>query len=226
MPEASTNTNNPSAKALILDFGGVISRTLFETHALSEAALGLPAGTLTWQGPFDPESDPLWQAMQAERISERDYWLLRTQEVGRLLGEDWTEMQTFVQRARGTDVQAVIRPEAVAVIHQAKALGYKLGILSNELDLFYGTDFRKRLPLLGWFDVIHDATHTNVLKPEPEAYFECLNALHTVPERVVFVDDQLRNILGAQRCGLRTVHLDVRNPAKGFKEALDVLNFM
>jgi len=41
-------------KALILDFGGVISRTLFETHALSEAALGLAAGTLTWQGPFAP----------------------------------------------------------------------------------------------------------------------------------------------------------------------------
>ena len=28
-------------RALVLDFGGVISRTLFETHALSEQALGL-----------------------------------------------------------------------------------------------------------------------------------------------------------------------------------------
>ena len=118
----------PEDKALILDFGGVISRTLFETHALSESALGLAAGTLTWQGPFAPEADALWQAMQADQISERDYWMQRTREVGRLLGEDWTEMQTFVQRARGADVQAVIRPEAVAAIGQAKALGYKLGI--------------------------------------------------------------------------------------------------
>jgi putative hydrolase of the HAD superfamily len=59
----------PEDKALILDFGGVISRTLFETHALSEAALGLAAGTLTWQGPFAPETDALWQAMQADQIS-------------------------------------------------------------------------------------------------------------------------------------------------------------
>ena len=51
----------PARKALVLDFGGVISRTLFETHDLSEAALGLPPGTLTWRGPFDPASDPLWQ---------------------------------------------------------------------------------------------------------------------------------------------------------------------
>ena len=35
-----------TTQALVLDFGGVISRTLFETHALSEAALGLPPGTV------------------------------------------------------------------------------------------------------------------------------------------------------------------------------------
>ena len=39
-----------SGKALILDFGGVVTRTLFETHDITERALGLPAGTLTWRG--------------------------------------------------------------------------------------------------------------------------------------------------------------------------------
>ncbi|RUU51265.1 HAD family phosphatase, partial [Mesorhizobium sp. M7A.T.Ca.TU.009.01.1.1] len=29
------------AQALVLDFGGVVTRTLFETHALTEQALGL-----------------------------------------------------------------------------------------------------------------------------------------------------------------------------------------
>ena len=213
----------PSDKALILDCGGVISRTLFETHALSEAALGLAAGTLTWQGPFVPEADALWQAMQADQISERDYWMQRTREVGRLLGEDWSEMQTFVQRARGADVQAVIRPEAVAAIGQAKALGYKLGILSNELDLFYGADFRERLPLLQQFDVIVDATYTQILKPDPRAYQACLQALGVRAEHAVFVDDQLRNVAGAQRCGLPVVHLDVCQPAGGFAKALQML---
>ena len=31
----------PLAKALVLDFGGVISKTLFETHDLTARALGL-----------------------------------------------------------------------------------------------------------------------------------------------------------------------------------------
>lgn len=34
-------------RALILDFGGVVTRTLFETHDVTERALGLAAGTLT-----------------------------------------------------------------------------------------------------------------------------------------------------------------------------------
>lgn len=224
MTLASAHIPRSGDKALILDFGGVISRTLFETHALSEAALGLPAGTLTWQGPFDPDSDPLWQAMQADRISEREYWLQRTLEVGRLLGEDWHAMQTLVQRARGSDVQAVIRPEAVAAIHQAKTWGCKLGILSNELDLFYGQDFRQRLPLLASFDVIMDATYTQVLKPQAQAYLDCLQALGVRPENAVFVDDQLRNVLGARACGMVAIHLDVRDPAQGFQAALQCLS--
>ena len=44
----------PVRKGLLLDFGGVISVTLFERHASSEETLGLAAGTLTWRGPLDP----------------------------------------------------------------------------------------------------------------------------------------------------------------------------
>ena len=71
-----------SAKALVLDFGGVISRTLFETHGLSEQALGLAPGTLDWRGPFDVDHDALWRDMQADKVSERDYWMARTRKSG------------------------------------------------------------------------------------------------------------------------------------------------
>lgn len=212
-----------ASKALILDFGGVISRTLFETHDLSEAALGLPTGTLTWRGPFDPASDPLWQAMQSDEISERDYWMARTREVGRLVGEDWHDMQTFVRRARGADVDAVIRPEAVAAVTRARAAGCRLAVLSNELDLFYGDDFRHRLPLLRGFHVIVDASHTGILKPDPRAYESCLTQLGVDAANAVFVDDQMRNIDGAVRCGLQVVHLDVREPGASFDKALNLL---
>lgn len=212
-----------TAQALVLDFGGVISRMLFETHALSEQALGLPPGTLTWKGPFDPATDPLWQDMQADRLSERDYWMARTREVGRLLGEDWDRMETFVQRARGADVAAVIRPEAVQLIGAAKAAGRKLAILSNELDLFYGADFRRRLPLLRLFDVIVDATYTGILKPDPRAYAAVTEALGLPAGACVFVDDQQRNADGGVRAGMQVVHFDVLRPADSFATARGLL---
>lgn len=218
--------NPPAARGLILDFGGVVTKTLFETHASSEAALGLAPGTLTWRGPFDPQSDPLWRAMQAGEISERDYWMRRSREVGGLLGENWTTMETFVRRARGADPAAVVRPEADSAIRLARAGGVRLAILSNELDLFYGADFRKSLPLLDLFEAIVDATHSGVLKPDPRAYGMALDALGLPPAACVFVDDQKRNVEGAQAAGLRAVHFDVRRPDRSYAEALGQLGLV
>lgn len=209
-------------RALVLDFGGVISRTLFETHELTERTLGLAPGTLAWRGPFDPVGDPLWRDMQAGRLSERDYWLARTREVGRLVGEDWDRMETFVQRARGADVEAVTRPEAIDAICRAKAGGCKLAVLSNELDLFYGAGFRARL-LLALFDVIVDATHTGVLKPDLRAYELCLAQLGLPAAACVFVDDQPRNVAGARRVGMQAVQFDVAQPAASYRQALALL---
>ncbi|RWX66155.1 HAD family hydrolase [Mesorhizobium sp. M4B.F.Ca.ET.089.01.1.1] len=212
--------SRPSPKALVLDFGGVVTRTLFETHALTERALGLAPGTLAWRGPFDPASDPLWRAMQADEISERDYWRTRTREVGQLVGEDWRDMSTFVQRARGADPQAVVRPEAEQAIRTAHAAGVRLAILSNELDLFYGTSFRQRLPLLSPFETIVDATYTHILKPDRRAYAMVGEALELPLGACVFVDDQQRNIDGAIAAGMLTVHFDVARPAQSYAEAL------
>ena len=210
-------------RALILDFGGVVTRTLFETHDITERALGLPAGTLTWRGPFDPASDPLWVSMQNREITERDYWMARTAEVGNLVGETWTDMQTFVKRARGAEAELVLRPEARDAITRAKAAGLRLAILSNELDLFYGVEFRKRFPLIELFDVIVDATYTKILKPDPRAYERVIAELGLPRESCVFVDDQLKNIEGADAVRLPNVHFDVTRPADGYARALSML---
>lgn len=209
-----------SAQALVLDFGGVVTKTLFETHALTEAALSLPSGTLEWRGPFATETDPLWQAMQRDEISEREYWLARTRQVGDLVGEKWETMETFVRRARGADPEAIVRPEAVRAIHAARDAGIRLAVLSNELDLFYGTGFRRRLPLLDLFDPIVDATYTGILKPDPRAYRAVLEVVGLPAEACVFVDDQRRNVDGAIAVGMRAVHFDVRRPDDSYAEAL------
>jgi putative hydrolase of the HAD superfamily len=210
-------------RALVLDFGGVISRTIFETHHLTERTLGLAPGSLSWRGPFDVASDPLWQSMQAGTISERDYWHARALEIGALVGEQWTSVADFVRRARANDPPAIIRPEALDAVAHAKAARAKLAILSNELDLFYGADFRQKLPLLRQFDVIIDATHTKVLKPDPRAYLDCCAALALPPTACVFLDDQPRNVSGAAAVGMKAVHFDVLDPRASYRAALEAL---
>lgn len=210
-------------RALVLDFGGVVTRTMFETHDVTERALGLAPGTLTWRGPFDTTTDPLWTAMQNREITERDYWLTRSREVGVLVGEEWSDMQTFVQRARGADAGAVMRPEAHEAILKAHKAGVRLAILSNELDLFYGMELRKRFPLIELFELIVDATYTGILKPDPRAYEMVFSGLGLAREACVFVDDQKKNIEGAEAVGLPCVHFDVTRPAQGYARALEML---
>ena len=215
-----------TAAALVFDFGGVITRTLFETHRQSERALGLAPGTLTWRGPFAPSTDPEWVAMQSGAMSEREYWMLRTREVGALVGEDWSRMSDLLRAARGARPMASIRPEALDAISTARYAGHRLAILSNELDLFYGSEFRAGLPFLADFDAIVDATYTGVLKPDPAAYHAVCLALGTAPDRCVFVDDQPRNIAGARAAGMHTVDFDVQRPADGFARALHKLSVL
>ena len=164
-------------KALLLDFGGVISVTMFERHASSEQTLGLEPGSLTWRGPFDPAHDELWRDMCADKIPEREYWARRAAEVGR-----------------------------------------RVGILSNELELFYGRDTMDRLEVLKLMDSMVDATHTHILKPDPRAYALGCEALGLPPDKIVFVDDQKRNVEGARQAGLDVVHFDVTKPAESYAE--------
>ncbi|MCP4071094.1 MAG: HAD-IA family hydrolase [Hyphomicrobiales bacterium] len=210
-------------RALILDFGGVITRTMFETHDLTEKALGLDQGSLTWRGPFDPDNDCLWRSMQADEITEREYWRKRTQQVSGMIGADWAEMADFVRAVRGASPDLIIRPEFHAAIEKVLASRIRLAILSNELDLFYGAGFREKLPFLAKFEVIHDATYTNNLKPDSEAYLGCLNDLGLDAGQCVFVDDQARNIEGARKVGLHTVQFDVQDPEDSYRAALHLL---
>ncbi len=209
-------------KGLLLDFGGVISVTLFERHRLTEKLLGLPAGTMKWRGPFDPATDDLWRDMIADRISERDYWARRAAETGRLVSEDW-DMLAMIRRTIGEDPNLHVRPEALDLVQRAKAADRRVGILSNELELFYGGDNMALLAILRLMDSLVDATHTKILKPDPRAYALGCEALGLAPQDVVFVDDQPRNVEGARKAGLIAVQFDVRRPSHSFGAAAQEL---
>lgn len=197
---------------LLLDFGSVITYSLFEKHRETEAMLGLPANSLSWLGPLDPRTDDLWQAMQRDQISERDYWAQRAAQLGRACGEpDW-DMLRLLKRVRHHEPNAAVRPRMRELIRAAARGSIRVGILSNELELFYGREFLERLDIMKEVAVLIDGSFSKILKPMPEAYRAAVDAMDLPPARLLFVDDQLRNIVGAHEYGLQTQLFDLRDP--------------
>jgi putative hydrolase of the HAD superfamily len=117
-----------------------------------------------------------------------------------------------------------VRPEAWSTVRKAKAAGLRVGILSNELELFYGRETIERLDILKLMDCLIDATHTQILKPDPRAYALGCEALGLPRSQIVFLDDQQRNVDGGRKAGLLAVRLDVTRPVEGYSEVERLLS--
>jgi putative hydrolase of the HAD superfamily len=206
--ENSHGVDTRQYKALLLDFGSVIQKSFFETRREMERLLKLPAGTIAWGGPFTPTSDSLWQDVVSGQFSERDYWRQRAKEVGQLVGEDWSIRQ-FCLKHNELSAAVILRPEILALMTEVKQAGLKVGILTNELDLFHGEGWLSTMPFAANLDCVIDATHTHILKPDPRAYKLALEALKLAAHEVVFIDDQWRNVRGGEDAGIRSIHLDI-----------------
>lgn len=200
-------------KGLLLDFGSVITYSLFEKHRDTEVILGLPEFSLDWLGPLDPATDELWRSLQDNEITEREYWARRADELGRACGEPGWDMHTLLSRVRHTRPNDAIRTEMRALVRAASRAGIKVGILSNELELFYGQTFLDRLDIMADISVVIDGSHSKILKPNAEAYRAAVDAMQLPAARLLFVDDQFRNIVGAHAAGLQTQHFDLRDTA-------------
>ena len=101
---------------LLLDFGGVILKTPFEMHRLVERKLNLPKNSLDWYGPFDPQSDLIWRKMQADEITEQNYWKKKSLLIGELVGEKWTLRDYMNCCYQGFSEDKIIRVEAKNLI--------------------------------------------------------------------------------------------------------------
>lgn len=196
-----------SFEGLLLDVGAVVVRTPFELHRVAEARYGLPRGSLGWMGPYDPSSDPLWCSMQAGQLSELDYWHQRAEETERRAGRRGG-LQDYIAMCFGGPQSEFVRPEAEALVGDARAAGLKIGILTNETELMQGRAWIDRVDVFRSVDALVDASVTGVMKPDPAAYALALDALGLPPGRVLFVDDQPKNVAGAEAVGIAAVRFD------------------
>ena len=199
--------------ALLFDFGGVLLLTPFELLWRAERAMGLAEGSLPWTGPFDPAADELWRRWQSGQLTEREYWGQRAREAGMLIDRpemDAVGLMHYIYDDPSVD--ELIRPEGAALVARAKAAGWVVGLLTNDLRAFHDDEWVARIAILEQFDPLVDLSRTTVLKPDPRAYATALDRMALPAAEVLFIDDQRGNIAGAEQAGLATAWFDVTRP--------------
>jgi len=112
----------------------------------------------------------------------------------------------------------VPHPDAVAVLRGVKGLGLRIGLISNT-GMTPGVTFRRFLDqkgMLEYFDALTFSDEVKLAKPSDEIFWLTLKALGATPAQSVHVGDHVLNdVVGAKRCGLRTVWI------QGFYERVD-----
>ncbi len=206
-------------RPLLLDFGGVVLRTPFELRYLAEPILG----PLAWNGPFDPDNDPQWQRFQNGEITERTFWSNRSADYGH-------DTRSFMKLFYEPSGDHLVRPQMVALIHEYKATGGTVGVLTNDLQAFHGRTWMDGIAVLTDFDFIVDGSVTGFLKPDPKAFSLALDAFSEStgsdgidPTSVLFVDDQLVNFGGAHEAGIETLWFDPTDVDDSIKRIRDAL---
>jgi FMN phosphatase YigB (HAD superfamily) len=173
--------------AVLLDMGGVVIPTLFESVAVP----GFPGGPL--------RDEPDYAAVERGELPERDYW---ARLAGRRPDLDVSALWRACSRVRA-EVRAALGALAGRV---------RLVAFTNDMAHWFGPGWPSRFPELASFDQVVEATRLGVLKPDPEAFRLAAAEIGEPPQRCLFVDDLAVNLDGAAAVGMQTMLFEVRDP--------------
>jgi putative hydrolase of the HAD superfamily len=96
---------------------------------------------------------------------------------------------------------------------------YLLGALNNEAR--ETNDFRfQQFGLRKLFGLALSSCYLGLRKPDPAIYRRALDILGRPAERVLFIDDRVENVAGAEAAGMKALHFEGYEP---LRDALDIL---
>jgi putative hydrolase of the HAD superfamily len=200
-------TTNGTQKALLVDFGGVLTSDIWASFADFCEQRGL-----------DPEA-----AKKLFRENPEAQEALRGLETGTL------EPQEFERRFAellGTDAEGLIEglfaglqpvEPMLEVLRKAPELGIPTGLISNSWVMDHYTDEIRDL-----FDVVVISAEVGMHKPQPEIFKLGAEQIGLEPTECVFVDDLRENCEGAEAVGMTAVlHRNVEETVARLEELLE-----
>jgi putative hydrolase of the HAD superfamily len=197
-------------RAVLFDFGGVLSTSPFEAFERYERDRGLPPGFLRSVNATDPDANA-WARLERAELD-----LDAFDEAFAI------ESEALGHRVPGADVLALlagdVRPEMIEAVRRCGE-HHRTALLTNNV---LGTMDDPRIgELLALFDVVVESSVVGVRKPEPAFYELACDRLGIDPTEAVFLDDLGINLKPARAMGMATIK--VGDPAVALDELEAIL---
>ena len=208
-------------KAVLFDFGGVVTTSPFEAFTRYETANGLPDGFIRSINATNPDTNA-WAKLERSDVDTAGFAELFEAEAAE-------RGHTVDGRAVLALLSGEVRPKMVEAIRRIKSAGFATACLTNNIRQA-GTSGKAsandRRPTDGnqpvevhragtaaamaLFDHVTESSVVGIRKPEPEFYRMALAALSAKtqpvePSEAVFLDDLGVNLKPAKAMGITTI---------------------
>jgi putative hydrolase of the HAD superfamily len=197
-----------SDRALLIDFGGVLTSDIWSSFAAFCEQRGLDPEAAKQLFRSNPEAMVELRKMETGEVEPE----LFERNFAALLG---TEPEGLVE-----GLFAGLQPDEamVAAVGKARAAGVPTGLVSNSWVMDHYTDEIRAL-----FDTAVISGEVGLHKPQPEIFRLAAERLGVEPEACVFVDDLRENCDGAQAVGMTPLlHRDSGETIAKLEELLGV----
>jgi len=189
-------------RAVVSDFGGVLTTPLYEAFARAQDGLGIPLeayGAAMASSMARDGVNPLF-ALERGDITEADFLGRMESGLTATLGRP-VSLDGFGARLMGA-----LEPNEPMFAH-LRALrdrGLRLALLTNNVRE-WEPHWRSLLPVDEIFEVVVDSGFVGMRKPEPEIYELTLSRLGLPGEECAFLDDLEVNVQAAREQGMHGI---------------------
>jgi putative hydrolase of the HAD superfamily len=208
-------------KAVIWDFGGVLTTSPFEAFNRYEADRGLPRDLIRGINATNPDTNA-WALFERNEVS--------LDEFDRLFA---LEAEALGHTVPGKDVVALLsgdlRPKMVEALRRISER-LVTGCITNNVRHGSGAGMSRSeeqaaevLKVMGLFKVVIESSKVGVRKPSPEIYRMACEALEIEPREAVYLDDLGINLKPARALGMQTIK--VVDPDAALAELQDIVGF-
>ena len=200
-------------KAIIWDFGGVITSSPFEAFNDFEEVNGLPKDIIRTINSENPDMNA-WAQFESNSITINQFNDLFIKEA-KAKGFD-IKGRDIIKLLKGS-----IRENMVSFLRELKS-DFKLGCITNNVKSSSeeNTD-NETEEAMSIFDHVIESSIVGIRKPNPEIYMMSCDALNVSPNQCIYLDDLGINLKPARELGMTTIK--VIQPEDAIQEVRNLL---